>query len=79
MVELYQNQREGQTKNTATDTGRKKLTRVIWAPKLEGFAFNTSSESVPSQRKKESEDITRVGERRNRKQALLGSSRRAGR
>lgn len=29
-----------------------KLTLVIWAPKLEGFAFNTSAENVTSQRKK---------------------------
>lgn len=29
-----------------------KLTLVIWAPKLEGFAFNTSAENVISQRKK---------------------------
>lgn len=36
---------------TAKDTSRK-LTLVIWAPKLEGFAFNRSAENVTSQRKK---------------------------
>lgn len=32
-----------------------KLTLVIWAPKLEGFAFNTSAENVISQRKKKNQ------------------------
>lgn len=44
--------KDTQKKNTAIDTSRKKLTLVIWTPKLEGFAFNTSAENVTSQRKK---------------------------
>lgn len=40
-----------------------KLTLVIWAPKLEGFAFNTSAENVTSQRKK-SKNKTRVKEKK---------------
>lgn len=61
---------EGRThkKDTTTDTGRKKLTLVIWTPKLEGFAFNTSAENVTSQRKKESKNITRVEERKKKNQ-----------
>lgn len=48
-----------------------KLTLVIWAPKLEGFAFNTSAENVTSQRKK-SKNKTRVKEKKKKiKQALL--------
>lgn len=54
-------------KDTTTDTSRKKLTLVIWTPKLEGFAFNTSAENVTSQRKKESKNITRVEEREKKK------------
>lgn len=76
MVDCYQNQRGGHTKkDTTTDTSRKKLTLVIWTPKLEGFAFNTSAENVTSQRKKESKNITRVEERKKNqnKQALLES------
>lgn len=59
---------EGRThrKDTITDTSRKKLTLVIWTPKLEGFAFNTSAENVTSQRKKESKNITRVEERKRK-------------
>lgn len=66
MVGLYQNQRGGHTKNTAIDTSRKKLTLVIWTPKLEGFACNTSAENVTSQRRKESKNITRVEEKKIR-------------
>jgi len=36
-----------------------KLTLVIWASKLEGFAFNTSAENVTSQRKKKVKNKTR--------------------
>lgn len=38
---------------------------MIWAPKLEGFAFNTSAENVTSQRKKKSKNKTRVEEKKN--------------
>lgn len=63
---------EGRThkKDTTTDTGRKKLTLVIWTPKLEGFAFNTSAENVTSQRKKESKNITRVEERKKNQASI---------
>lgn len=40
-----------QKRQTAKDT-IEKLTLVIWAPKLEGFAFKTSAENVTSQRGK---------------------------
>lgn len=33
-------------------TLEEKLTLVIWAPNLEGFAFKTSAENVTPQRKK---------------------------
>lgn len=46
-----------------------KLTLVIWAPKLEGFAFNTSAENVTSQRKKSK--IKQEWKRKKIKQALL--------
>lgn len=52
-----------------------KLTLVIWASKLEGFAFNTSAENVTSQRKKKVKNKTRVEEKKNKAsittQALL--------
>lgn len=47
-----------------------KLTLVIWAPKLEGFAFNTSAENVTSQRKKKVK-IKQEWKRKKMKQALL--------
>lgn len=40
------------TKKVQLKTLVEKLTLVIWASKLEGFAFNTSAENVTSQRKK---------------------------
>lgn len=40
------------TKEIQLKTLVAKLTLVIWAPKLEGFAFNTSAENVTSQGKK---------------------------
>lgn len=42
-----------QKRYTAKDT-IEKLTLVIWAPKLEGFAFKTSAENVTSQKEKKS-------------------------
>lgn len=48
---------------TAKDTSRK-LTLVIWAPKLEGFAFNRSAENVTSQRKKKVKNKTIVEEKK---------------
>lgn len=69
MVDCYQNQREGHTKKIQLQTPvERKLTLVIWTPKLEGFAFNTSAENVTSQRKKESKNITRVEERKKKKE-----------
>jgi hypothetical protein len=48
---------------TAKDT-IEKLTLVIWAPKLEGFALKTSAENVTSQREKKVKNKTRVEEKK---------------
>lgn len=52
-----------QKKDIQLKTLVEKLTLVIWTPKLEGFAFNTSAENVTSQRKK-SKNKTRVEEKK---------------
>lgn len=80
MVERYQNQRGGHTEKSYSyrDTSRKKLTLVIWPPKLEGFAFNTSAENVTSQRRKESKNVTRVEERKNIQKARISAQAAAG-
>lgn len=62
--------RHTQNKDIQLKTLVEKLTLVIWAPKLEGFAFNTSAENVTSQRKKV-KNKTRVEEKKKIKQALL--------
>lgn len=51
-------------KDIQLETLVEKLTLVIWAPKLEGFAFNTSAENVISQRKKKTKNKTRVEEKK---------------
>lgn len=51
-------------KDTQLKTLVEKLTLVIWAPKLEGFAFNTSAENVTSQRKKKVKNKTRMEEKK---------------
>ena len=62
-------------KDIQLETLVEKLTLVIWAPKLEGFAFNTSAENVTPQRKKKVKNKTRVEEKKNKAsittQALL--------
>lgn len=58
---------EDTQKDTTTDTSRKKLTLVIWTPKLEGFAFNTSAENVTSQRKKKKVKIKQEWKRGKKK------------
>lgn len=45
-------ERHTQKKDIQLKTLEEKLTLVIWAPKLEGFAFKTSAENVTQQRKK---------------------------
>lgn len=57
-------ERHTQKRYTTKDT-IEKLTLVIWAPKLEGFAFNTSAENVTPQRKKV-KNKTRVEERKKK-------------
>lgn len=79
MVECCQIQRGTHTeKATAIDTCRKKLTLVIWPPKLEGFALNTSAENIVSQRRKESKNVTRVEERKKIQKARLRAQAAAG-
>lgn len=55
-------------KDRQLKTPVEKLTLVIWAPKLEGFAFNTSAENFTSQRKK-GKNKTRVEERGKKKKS----------
>lgn len=57
-------------KDRQLKTPVEKLTLVIWAPKLEGFAFNTSAENFTSQRKK-GKNKTRVEERGKKKKASI--------
>lgn len=58
-------ERHTQKEDIQLKTLVEKLTLVIWAPKLEGFAFNTSAENVTSQTK-ESKNKTRVEEKKNK-------------
>lgn len=59
-------ERHTQKKDIQLKTLEEKLTLVIWAPKLEGFAFKTSAENVTQQRKKSKKNKTRLEEKKNK-------------